>query len=222
MIDAKWETIINGGFQFFGEMTGSISHEIKNSLAVINENAGLLQDLLLLSQKGTPPDLDRLNRVAEQILLQIKRSDTFVKKLNRFSHSVDVPIKSIDLAEILNFSLDLSKRIAANRRFTLNLEPPPETIIILTHVFYFMNMIWLCLDFIMGKGSSDSTLIMKCKKISTGVAICFGPLKKSDERFDIGSMPSRTRNLLEMLNGTIEVNYEQGEMILTLPEKYGN
>jgi len=219
MTDVKWETIIDSGFQFFGEMTGSISHEIKNSMAVINENAGLLQDLLLLSQKGTPPDLDRLNRVAEQIIAQIKRSDTFVKKLNRFSHSVDIPIKSIDLAEVLNFSIDLSKRIAANKRFTLNLEPPPETIIFSTHVFYFMNIIWLCLDFIMGKSASGGILIMKCKKVLTGVVICFGSLKESDERFDVDSMPRRMRNLLEMLNGKIEINYEQGEMILTLPEK---
>ncbi len=219
MTDTRQEAIMDSGFQFFGEMTGSISHEIKNCMAVINENAGLLQDLILLSQKGTPPDLDRLNRVAEQILLQIKRSDAFVKKLNRFSHSVDTPINSIDLAEILNFSLDLSKRIAANRRFTLSLEPPPETIIISTHVFYFMNMIWRCLDFIMGKGAADSQLTIKCKKNSDGVEICFGPLKKSDEPFDVGSMPGSARHLLEILNGTIELNDGQGEMILTLPEK---
>jgi len=222
MTDAKWKATTDSGFQFFGEMTGSISHEIKNCMAIINENAGLLQDLISLSQKGTPPDLERLNRLAEQIITQIKRSDTFVKKLNRFSHSVDTPINSIDLAEILNFSLDLSKRIAANRRFTLNLEPPPETIIISTHVFYFMNMIWRCLDFIMGKGAPDSKLIMKCKKISTGVKICFGPLQESNVRFEVSSMPGQTQNLLEILNGTIEVNYEQGEMILTLPEKYSN
>ena len=219
MTETKWEILSESGFQFFGEMTASISHEIKNSMAVINENAGLLQDLIMMSQKGTPPDLDRLNRLAEQVILQIKRSDTFIKKLNRFSHSVDIPVNTIDLEEILNFSLDLSKRIAANRQFTLNLEPPSETIIISTHVFYFLNILWLCLDFIMGNGISGSELIIKCKKIPKGVEICFGPLKESNEQWNAGSLPDKAKNLLEVLNGAIEFNYEQREMILTLPEK---
>ena len=36
-----------GGIQFFGKMAASISHEIKNVLAIINENAGLLEDICL-------------------------------------------------------------------------------------------------------------------------------------------------------------------------------
>ena len=36
--------IAREGFQFFGKMSASISHEIKNALAIINENAGLLED----------------------------------------------------------------------------------------------------------------------------------------------------------------------------------
>ena len=32
------------GLQFFGKMTASISHEIKNVMAIINESAGLLDD----------------------------------------------------------------------------------------------------------------------------------------------------------------------------------
>ena len=46
---AKLETAAETGLQFFGKMTASISHEIKNVLAIINENAGLLEDLALLS-----------------------------------------------------------------------------------------------------------------------------------------------------------------------------
>jgi len=219
MTETKWKTITGTGFQFFGEMTASISHEIKNVMAVINENAGLLQDLLLLGQKGTPPDPARLSRLADQIMTQIKRSDLFIKKLNRFSHSVDIPINSIDLGDMLAFSLDLGNRIAINRGVHLKLEPPPQPIIITVHVFCFLNMIWLCLDHIMKNGISGSELTITCRKVAPGAAIGFKPLKKSDERLDPRSLPERMQYLLELLNGKMDVHDEQGEMILTLPEK---
>ena len=44
MIDFK-ETTEYEGLRFFGKVNASISHEIRNALAVINENAGLIKDL---------------------------------------------------------------------------------------------------------------------------------------------------------------------------------
>jgi len=38
--------------QYFGNMLPSLSHEAKNILAVINENAGLMNDFILMAQKG--------------------------------------------------------------------------------------------------------------------------------------------------------------------------
>ncbi|MGA6927645.1 MAG: hypothetical protein WBY88_18290, partial [Desulfosarcina sp.] len=59
------------GVRFFGEMSASISHEIKNVLAIIHENAGLLQDLLMMSEKGLPLSSERLSRLAQSILRQV-------------------------------------------------------------------------------------------------------------------------------------------------------
>ncbi|MCP3901564.1 MAG: sensor histidine kinase, partial [Desulfobacteraceae bacterium] len=37
---------------FFGKITASITHEIQNVLAIIKENAGLMEDFLLINQSG--------------------------------------------------------------------------------------------------------------------------------------------------------------------------
>jgi hypothetical protein len=44
MID-ETDSLGRQGLQFFGKISASVSHEIKNVLAVIGENAGLLEDL---------------------------------------------------------------------------------------------------------------------------------------------------------------------------------
>ena len=44
------------GLRFFGTMTASISHELKNALSIINEGAGLLEDLAAMSARGMALD----------------------------------------------------------------------------------------------------------------------------------------------------------------------
>ena len=71
---AQYDTIGESGLQFFGKVSASISHELKNVLAIINENAGLLEDLTLAAQRGKAIDPERLNRTAGNFLKQIHRA----------------------------------------------------------------------------------------------------------------------------------------------------
>ena len=38
--------------RYFGQVSASISHELKNVLAILNENAGLLQDYAAMAEQG--------------------------------------------------------------------------------------------------------------------------------------------------------------------------
>ena len=50
----KPENLTETSLQFFGRVSASISHELKNVLAIINENAGLLEDFTLMGDRGIP------------------------------------------------------------------------------------------------------------------------------------------------------------------------
>ncbi|MBW2430934.1 MAG: sensor histidine kinase, partial [Deltaproteobacteria bacterium] len=56
----KPEIMAETGLQFFSQISASISHEIKNVLAIINENAGLMEDFTLMEDRGIPIDAARL------------------------------------------------------------------------------------------------------------------------------------------------------------------
>ena len=69
---------------FMGKVAASLSHEIKNTLAIINESVGLMGDLL---QKDTPddwPPYARLNDLMASIEEQVQRSAAIVKRLKNF------------------------------------------------------------------------------------------------------------------------------------------
>ncbi len=101
---------------FFGRVNASISHELKNIMAIISETAGLLSDLSDLATSGTPIDPDMLKSSAGSIMEEIQRGFTTIRQMNRFSHSVDNPVADIDLMEILDLVCHLSNYLSFTGR----------------------------------------------------------------------------------------------------------
>lgn len=93
---------------FFGKVNASISHELKNVMAIISETAGLLGDLSGLAATGKPVDPDLLTSSTDSIVEEIQRGFTTIRQMNRFAHSVDTPVGSVDLMEILDLVRNLS------------------------------------------------------------------------------------------------------------------
>ncbi|WP_372683030.1 hypothetical protein [Desulfosarcina sp.] len=93
---------------FFGRVNASISHELKNVMAIISETAGLLGDLSELARGGKSIDPEMLTSSTDSIIEEIQRGFTTIRQMNRFAHSVDTPVASVDLMEILDLVCNLS------------------------------------------------------------------------------------------------------------------
>jgi len=172
MNDVKYPVSLDVGLRFFGQITASISHEIKNCLAIMNENAGLLQDLIIMGQRGTPLDPERINRIAGKINGQVQRADSVVKHLNRFAHSTDDLEKSMDLMEALSLTIALNRRLAVNRGVELNLTDPEEVCVVSANPFLFQYLISRGLDVLIETGSAKRIDIM-LKRTEERVTVSF-------------------------------------------------
>jgi len=93
---------------FFGKINASISHELKNVMAIISETAGLLSDLSDMASIGSPVAPDMLNSCTASIAEEIERGFTTIRQMNRFSHSVDHPVQSVNLADVLELVVNLA------------------------------------------------------------------------------------------------------------------
>jgi len=101
-MDRKQDLFNYASLALFGRVNASISHELKNIMAIISETAGLLGDLSEMAKGGAGIDPDMLISSIDSIAEEIERGFTTIRQMNRFSHSVDVPIGSIDLMEVLD------------------------------------------------------------------------------------------------------------------------
>lgn len=211
--DAACESALH----FFGTMTASISHEINNILSIINENAGLLEDFTLMADKGIPLDPERIKVLAGKITAQIRRADMIVKNMNKFAHSVDEPVKRIDLIDLLGLVVALSNRLASIRCVTLEVDPPKNPIAITTNDFFLKNLLWLCLDFAMNAAGQDKTVVLNAEQAENNVLVRFTRLEglKNAPRMD--SPGFREGGLLVALKGELTIDIKAGEILLTLP-----
>ena len=212
----KLDTIGETGLQFFGKMTASISHEIKNVLAIINENAGLLEDFARMAEGGIAIDPERLERLSQAVMKQIRRADTIVKNMNRFAHSTDESLKSVDLNEILELAVVLSNRLASMRSVTLKPKPQESPVKIRTSPFFLMNLIWLCLDFAMDRVGDGKIVELATQKTETGAQLRFGRLEGLTEA-PLNTFPTEPeKSLLDLLKAELVVSAEKKEIVVRI------
>lgn len=205
------------GVRFFGEMGASVSHEIKNVLAIINENAGLLQDMLGMHEKGVPFSPERLSRLAQSIARQVSRGDSIVKDMNRFAHSADEAREPVDVAALVQFMTRLANRLIGMRGQPPHIETPAESISVATNRFFLENLVWRCLCRAMGTCPADKAVSIQVEKTDSRARIRFcgwnGMALKSMDGFP----SSQDTAVAQLLKAKLIIDNETCEICIILP-----
>jgi signal transduction histidine kinase len=206
------------GLKFFGKVTASVSHEIKNVLAIIKENAGLLEDLTLLADKGRPLEIERVRIVAEKIKGQILRGDGIIKNMNRFAHSVDWTLEQVDLGDIIGLVIELARRLAFMKRINLESKGSREGIMLSTNPFVLENLIWTCLNLAMESEPYPETIEFFHELLDSRVQIRITGLQSVSRLRDDSLFKQIREDFMDHLKGDLDVNPESGEIVIRLPQ----
>ena len=218
---AKQDNIGKTGLQFYGKITASISHEIKNVLAIINENAGLLEDLTALADRGKPLDPARLKTMAAAVQKQIGRADEILNNMNRFAHSIDQTVAEIDLNQTIELLMALTDRFAAMRGVKVVLQLPQNPLTITTAPFLLMNLLWLCLEDSMSAAGDEKWIELVADESQNGFRIRFRRLAGLSETISQTFPSDREKNLLNLLAADLTKNPQGQEIVLRLFKNIG-
>lgn len=156
--------------QVFGKISAAISHDLKNVLAIVNESAGLLDDLALRAAKGIDIPPERLSTATARILKQVKRGDTVLKNLNRFAHSTDVPVQQINVVEMASLMIDLAGRQAAMKEVVFTI--PPVEVQVNACAIYLESLVYLMLRQVIDTLPRREAVEMTVAEESEMVMIC--------------------------------------------------
>jgi hypothetical protein len=157
----------------FGAVTASISHEIKNRMAVINEHAGLMEDRIHMAETGGDINLERMKHSASKIKQQISLADSIIGNMNRFAHSIDKPRQQIDLYDSAMLAGALFERLASAKEISIEMPEPASPVILDTSFFHVLGLIWMCLNTASDLAPAKSAVTVTCGPEGGDAGLCF-------------------------------------------------
>jgi len=214
-----WRSVSDEGLRFFGEMSASVSHEIRNKLAVINEKAGLVQDIALVMKTGRPVDPERLELQAGKIIDQIRQANRIVGALSRLGHSVDATRARIDMTQLVDLVAELYGRKAAQSEITIDTTGLTDGVSVMTNPFLLADLIGACIDAALPRVDGSCLLAIASEPDGNGAIVRFQHLEGLDDSdVQLGGEASGARAMLAVLGGRMAVDRERGEIIFEVSD----
>lgn len=220
MPDRRDRQIFQQGLEFFSAITRSLSHEMNNVLAIVNELSGLQDDCLIAVDDGRPLDQEKLKRTAQRIGLQVERGKAFVKQLNGFAHCIDHAGVQLDIGDNLESVVALCQRFARLGKVELELQPIDERRSVEGCPFDLQHVIYRCLEIVLDVAPEGSHITATLVPEGTITAVT---IRVNESQLPEGGVDAKLgflALLTDALGGTLDVEKEAGRpwiLVLRLP-----
>jgi len=222
-----------------GRLAAGVAHEINNPMAIINEKAGLMKDLI-----ESMPQFEQKTKfvqLTQSILASVDRCSTITHRLLGFARRMDVEIESLNLNEVILEVYGFLEKEALHRNIDLELkldEKLPE--ILSDHgqlQQVFLNILNNAFSAVNDGGKIVITSLEHDQRF-LGVSIqdngigmseetrqrIFEPFFSTHKGYGTGLGLSITYGIIQKLGGRIEVQSKEGEgttFTVLLPKKSG-
>ncbi len=201
----------SGVLKFFGTLTASVTHELNNSIGIINENAGLLEDLGLMAKGGMEPDIDRWMEITQKITGQVKHTHNILKDLSKFAHTTDYTESLVNPDELLNLVASLLKKRLSEKNVTARVITPDESFDIHTCPFLFLYLTGASLIHAVDHADQNKKIVISTDQDEKKLCITFsGITNKSDMSF----LNKKMEKILNMLGWEMKFPENQGKFLI--------
>ena len=204
------------GLQFFGKLSASVSHDLKNVLSIINEKAGLLEDFCHMARQGMAIDLDRIDAVTTQVKGQVERADQIIRCFNRFAHSTDHPVAPMDLGESVVTLVQLAQRLLAQMEVKADVQPTESPVILITRPLMAQELIWAGIQWVAGNLDDKKVIHITTGRSGEGAHILIGPVASIPSGTDRTTSSIATEQMTQALQAELSLDPTSGMLQIHL------
>jgi len=178
------------GAAFFGKVTASTTHELQNVLAIIKENAGLMEDFIQMNPNNSSDNLSDLFEKFTKCLGKIKeqsyRGVDLTSGLNKFAHTTDSLFAPVNIYEIAKRLIFLTKRFFLQKGGQILLVDCESAPSFETDQVLFQKILWNCLECLMGIQDQKPNIRVTIlnSDVGKGIDFCFDDSPLDNENFN--------------------------------------
>jgi len=203
---------------FFAEIGAGVSHEMRNILAIIGQNAGLLDDPLALARRGKLRDPEKLKQVAARIARQVDKGIEAMERFSRFAHAADERRASVDVAALVENVTALARRHVRYDGGSLETELPDEPLPVTTNPFSLQHALFTSIQMVRQCTEKGAALTVKmANKGTAAVLVVSAAAASGNDR--LSRRLDELSVVTDELEGSVETSSADGvlSLILTLP-----
>jgi signal transduction histidine kinase len=187
---------------FFGRITASVTHELNNVISIVDQNAGLLDDLIVGEERGVPLSLERLESVSKAIQNQTQRGLQIIERLNKFAHSTDFSEAECDVNQTIGNLVELSQRLASLKRMEIIFAPAQVTVQVSGSGLVLQRVVFAALELALSNGTAGTTISVMVKPEDQGAVVLIEFSADSGVQKD---HEAEARSAVEQIGGRLEV-----------------
>ncbi|MBU2513982.1 two-component sensor histidine kinase [bacterium] len=107
-----------------GRLAAGVAHEINNPMAIIDQKAGLMKDLIELDSNFK--DKEKFLQLTDSIIGSVDRCKTITHRLLGFARRMEINFELLDVNEVIKEVLGFLEKEAVYRKVLLNLHLSPD------------------------------------------------------------------------------------------------
>ncbi len=106
-----------------GRLAAGVAHEINNPMAIVDQKAGLLKDLIEID--GKISEKDKFLKITDSIINSVDRCKTITHRLLGFARRMEVHFENLDVNHVLTEVLGFLEKEALYRKIIIDLQLSP-------------------------------------------------------------------------------------------------
>lgn len=210
--------------EFFGKITAGVTHEIRNVMAIIGENSGLMEDILAMTSEKDFPKRERFLKAVANIRAQLSRGTELATRLNNFSHNPDEPVTEARVGDLVEQLMLLCERFARQKGIELRSEVDDRDLRVKTNVLHLQMALFSLFEAFWSVMPQGAALVVRGTKTGDGAAVELfcrenGSFSRVPERVDLDALQASMKGLLASLEAALDRENADGPVILSLPNQ---
>lgn len=198
----------------YSMVCASLSHDLNNTLAIINENAGLVEDLAGMSRHDYILQADDILPSTSSIIKQVKRAKAITTSLNQFAHSNDSVLSTVGIDEVFSFVETLLNRQLAQNEIRLEIHFP-QGLMLTVNLLKIYSLIYLLLRSLIEAATESKTLSITVDSSDSWVTV----VVEGEALFDEGLLLSESAEIDALVHGLEGKLSVEGKVTLLLPQQ---